>query len=78
MLKIVFATLPVIVAGFLLKDRLESDWRSPAHIMVTTVLFGITLWLADRRADCAAMTLADMSWRRPWRSCLASAGRALR
>lgn len=62
-LQVILATLPVIVAGLLLKDRIETDWRSPALIMVTTIAFGILLWIADRRAGTARGTVTELSWR---------------
>ncbi|WP_245902635.1 undecaprenyl-diphosphate phosphatase [Pararhodobacter marinus] len=62
-LQIAVATLPVVIAGFLLKDRIENDWRSPVLIMVTTALFGVLLWIADRRADRSEGTVAGLSWR---------------
>jgi undecaprenyl-diphosphatase len=63
MLQIVVATLPVVVAGFLLKDRIETDWRSPALITVTTIAFGLLLWAADRRGSRAEETVEALSWR---------------
>lgn len=63
MLQIVVATLPVVVAGFLLKDRIETDWRSPALITVTTIVFGLLLWTADRLGSRAEGTVEALSWR---------------
>jgi undecaprenyl-diphosphatase len=48
-LMIVVATLPVVVAGLLLKDWVATDGRSMALIGWTTLGFGLLLWLADRR-----------------------------
>jgi len=62
-LQVAAATVPVVVAGFLLKDRIEAEWRSPALIMVTTIVFGILLWVADRRSDRASGSVAMLSWR---------------
>lgn len=62
-LQILVATLPVVFAGFLLKDRIENDWRSPVLIMITTALFGVLLWIADRRAGRADGSVAGLSWR---------------
>lgn len=47
-LQIILATLPVVVAGYLLKDQIASDWRSATLIASTTVAFGLLLWFADR------------------------------
>lgn len=46
-LLVVLATIPAVVAGFLLKDLIENDLRSVAVIAVTTIVFGVALWLAD-------------------------------
>lgn len=62
-LQVIAATVPVVVAGLLLKDRIESDWRSAALITVTTLVFGVLLWLADRRGRTGAGTVAGLSWR---------------
>lgn len=62
-LQIIAATVPVVVAGFLLKDRIEGDWRSPVLIMVTTAAFGVMLWVADRRAGRAEGTVDGLTWR---------------
>ncbi|KAF0804139.1 bacitracin resistance protein BacA/undecaprenol kinase [Alcanivorax xiamenensis] len=41
------ATIPAVAAGFLAKDLIENELRSATVIAVTTVLFGVLLWLAD-------------------------------
>lgn len=45
------ATLPVIVVGFLAGDFIETDLRSLPMIATTTLLFGLLLGVADRRAQ---------------------------
>lgn len=60
---VLLATLPVVVAGFLLHDRIANDWRSPLLITVTTALFGVVLWLADRRAARAQGCVDAIGWR---------------
>lgn len=62
-LQVALATVPVVVAGFLLKDAIATEWRSPALITVTTAAFGVLLWLADRRADTAARGVGGLGWR---------------
>ncbi len=61
--QIVLATLPVIVAGFLLRDLIASDFRNPAIIAFTTAAFGLLLWASDRRAGEAAGTVVSLTWR---------------
>lgn len=59
---LVIATIPVGIAGFLLKDFIGSTLRSPLVIAWTTILGGLLLWIADvvgtRHRDETAM-----SWR---------------
>jgi undecaprenyl-diphosphatase len=43
-----FATIPVGLAGLLLKEVVETQLRTPGVIAVTTVLFGLVLWWSDR------------------------------
>jgi undecaprenyl-diphosphatase len=62
-LLIILATLPVVVAGSFLHDRIAGDWRNPLLIAVTTMLFGLVLWLADRRAGLAVGSVQSLSWR---------------
>jgi undecaprenyl-diphosphatase len=50
-LYIVLATIPVVIAGLLFKNVIETDLRSAEVIAWTTIIFGIALWLADRFAD---------------------------
>jgi len=47
--KIALATLPIVVAGVLLKDWVESELRSIAVIAATTIGFGLLLAYADAR-----------------------------
>lgn len=44
---VVIATIPVIIAGFLLKDQVETVMRSVEIIAWATIGFGIVLWVAD-------------------------------
>ncbi len=49
LLKVSAATVPVVIAGFLLKEDVEGDWRSITTIAWATIGFGILLGIADRR-----------------------------
>lgn len=62
-LQIVMATLPVVVAGFIFKHEIETEWRSAELIMMTTAIFGILLWVADRKGANAEGMLPGLSWR---------------
>lgn len=43
-----FGTIPVGLAGLLLKDLVETSLRSPLVIAWATIGFGLLLWVADR------------------------------
>lgn len=53
-LLVIVATLPVIVAGLLLKELVETTLRSTLVIATTTIVFGLLLGWADRRARSTA------------------------
>ena len=46
---VIWGTVPVAVAGFLLADMAETAMRSPLLVASTTAGFGVLLWLADVR-----------------------------
>jgi len=47
--QILMATVPLVLAGLLLKDWVEDDLRGIGVIAAATVGFGALLWLADRQ-----------------------------
>ena len=47
---VILATIPVGIAGLLLKGLVETDLRSPWVIAATTIGFGALLYWVDRRA----------------------------
>ena len=47
--RIAVATVPIVIAGFLLKDWVEAELRSVPVIAATTIGFGLLLGYADRR-----------------------------
>ena len=59
-------TVPVVVAGLLLRDVVETYLRSPLVIALATIGFGVLLWLADRRGRQVrseeSLTLMDVIW----------------
>lgn len=61
---IVLATIPAALFGFLAKDFIEVYARSAVVIASTTIIFGLLLWYADRRATqqrtTADLTLKDV------------------
>ncbi|MEJ2610941.1 MAG: undecaprenyl-diphosphate phosphatase [Candidatus Thiodiazotropha sp.] len=44
---IIIATIPVGLFGLLMKALVETDLRSPLVIAITTIGFGILLWISD-------------------------------
>lgn len=48
---ILIATVPVVLAGFLLEDVVENELRSPVVIAIATAFFGVLLWVADLRRN---------------------------
>ena len=44
-----FGTIPVGLCGLLFKDFIDENLRSATVIAITTVVFGVLLWLADYR-----------------------------
>lgn len=54
-----FATIPVGLAGLTLKDMIETDFRSLTVIGITSIVFGLLLWLADSEDRC---TKDQTSW----------------
>ncbi len=59
---VLFATVPVGLAGLAAHDTIAGELRSPLLIAATTVLFGIALWWADA-AGARQRTLAALGWR---------------
>lgn len=47
---VIVGTIPAGLVGLAFKDVIEVHLRSPLVIATTTILFGLLLWLADRRA----------------------------
>ena len=48
---IIVATIPAVILGFLLKDFIEVYARSALVIATTTIVFGLLLWYADKKAS---------------------------
>jgi undecaprenyl-diphosphatase len=55
--KVVAATIPVVVAGLLVKGEVEESWRQVSVIAGATILFGLVLAAADRfRGEATQIT----------------------
>ncbi|WP_317929350.1 undecaprenyl-diphosphate phosphatase [Halioxenophilus sp. WMMB6] len=48
---VVIATIPAGIAGLLFNDYIETNFRTSLVIAITTILFGLVLWAADRRSN---------------------------
>jgi undecaprenyl-diphosphatase len=64
---VVLATVPAALVGVLFESAIEARLRSPFVIATTTALWGIVMWIADRRA-CAGPAgggdpLEHIGWR---------------
>jgi undecaprenyl-diphosphatase len=59
--QIVAATVPLGIAGLLAADFIENELRSHMVIAATTILFGVTLWAADRFGR-RSRNEQEMSW----------------
>ncbi len=57
-----FATIPVGLAGILLKSTVETTLRSPLVIAAATIFFGLILWIADRYGR-QLRPAAEMNWK---------------
>ena len=59
---IILGTIPVVIAGLMMKTLVENEFRSPLLIAVTTIGFGLLLWWADVRAT-RTRELASLRWK---------------
>lgn len=59
---LIVATVPIVIAGLLLKGLVTDLARNVELIAVTTILFGLLLWAADRRTERKSQ-LEDLSLR---------------
>jgi undecaprenyl-diphosphatase len=60
--QLLVATFPVVVAGLLLKDFVETSLREIWVLTTSTLVFGLLLWAADRKAN-RGDTMQMLSWR---------------
>lgn len=63
LLLVIVATLPIVVVGFIARDFVTDVLRATEVIAWTTLVFGVLLWIADRRETVTrttdALTLRD-------------------
>ena len=46
--KLLLGSLPILITGFLLRDFISENLRTLDIIALSTIFFGILLWIADR------------------------------
>ena len=56
---LIAATIPGGIVGFVFSKTIESTLRSPLLIAGTTALWGVVMWVADRRARVTDTTADD-------------------
>ncbi|MGV6827495.1 MAG: undecaprenyl-diphosphate phosphatase [bacterium] len=59
---IIIATIPVVIAGLLLKDLIETEFRSPLVIAYATIGFGVLLWIYDVKSS-RVRRLKELRWK---------------
>lgn len=61
--KLITAVLPILIGGYFLRDIVETFFRSPVLVAVTSVFFGILLWWVDKicpkNRDIAELSYKD-------------------
>ena len=57
---LIVASLPVIIAGLLLKDLVATQLRSTEIIAAATIIFAFALWFADLRRHQAAVQIISL------------------
>jgi undecaprenyl-diphosphatase len=60
---VILATIPLGLAGLLLKDIVENDLRSALVIAASTLIFGLLLGWSDRGGDKNTKPLEDITWK---------------
>lgn len=60
---IILATIPAVIVGFTAKDFIETHFRNTLVIAITTIVFGLLLWLADRMSK-AQLSEFQMGWKK--------------
>jgi undecaprenyl-diphosphatase len=70
---LVVATIPVVIIGLIAKDIIENDLRSAAVIAATSIIFGVVLFISDRRInktnkEIDTMPLKDAVWIGLWQA----------
>lgn len=62
---IILATIPACLFGFFMKDLVDGPLRSDGVIACSTIVFGMLLWWADKKA-----TLSNDEYKTDWKKAL--------
>ncbi|NKF49913.1 undecaprenyl-diphosphate phosphatase [Shewanella sp. WXL01] len=60
---IILATLPAVAFGFVAKDFIQEHLRGPGVIAITTIVFGLLLWVGDKLSR-DELTEYQTGWRK--------------
>lgn len=67
---LLLGTVPAAIAGVLVADWVATEGRDPRLIAWTTVVFGVLLLIADRRASSPGRPVSSLRWRDAlWMGC---------
>jgi len=58
---VIIGTIPIVIAGLLFGDLVETELRGPVVIAIATIVFGIALLFADRLGR-RLRDVTDMTW----------------
>lgn len=59
---VILGTIPAVMFGFAFKDVIEVYGRSALVIATTTIVFGLLLWYADKKAT-QAKNITQITWK---------------
>ena len=59
---IILGTMPILIAGLLFKDAIESTLRNLWITVTVLALFGVLLWVVDARSK-QVKTMKEMTWK---------------
>ena len=52
--QIIIASIPAAIVGYLIQDKVEQFFHSPALIAINMIVFGLVLWLVDKYTKSSA------------------------
>jgi len=61
--QLVLATIPAAISGLIIEKYVESYFHSPILLAINFALFGLLLWIADKKSS-NKLTIADLGYKR--------------